>query len=48
MFLKGVKYASAVPDTHYDQQVGVDEMLPEFRLHRMTQWEQRVVIFHGT
>jgi hypothetical protein len=27
---------------------GADQILPEFRLHGMTQWVQRVALFHGT
>jgi len=48
MLLKAVKNASAVLDTHFRSAAGVDQMLPEYRLHRMTHWIQRDVLFHGT
>jgi len=48
MMLEGVKNASAVQDTHCRSAAGVDQMLPEYKLHRMTHWVERVVLLRGT
>jgi len=45
MLLKAVKNASTVPDTHCRSAAGVDQMLPEYRLHRMTHWVQKEFFF---
>jgi len=38
----------AVLGTDCRSAAAVDQMLPEYRLRRMTHWIQTVVFFHGT
>ena len=38
MLLKAAKNDNTVQDTHCGSVTGVDQMLPEYRLHRMTHW----------
>jgi len=38
LLFKAVKIASGVQDTDWRSAAGVDQMLPEYRLHQMTHW----------
>jgi len=42
MLLKAVKNASAVQETHCRSAAGVDQMLPEYRMLRMTHWVKQL------
>jgi len=48
LLLEDVKNARAVQDTDCRSAAGVDQMLPEYRLHQMKHWAQTVVLFHVT